>query len=88
VSFHLTFVGDDVNSNVILPVNVGRTSILYHSFSSVCKDRVFLEKFTEGVIKCLGSSLYPQPQGVSPLNPGHFYEFRKFIEISPVGITK
>jgi hypothetical protein len=24
----------------------------------------------------------------SPLNPGHFYEFRKFIKISPVGIAK
>jgi hypothetical protein len=24
----------------------------------------------------------------SPLNLGHFYEFRKFIKISPVGIMK
>jgi hypothetical protein len=24
----------------------------------------------------------------NPLNPGSFYEFRKFIKISPVGITK
>jgi hypothetical protein len=24
----------------------------------------------------------------NPLNPGHFYEFRKFIKISPVGIIK
>jgi hypothetical protein len=25
---------------------------------------------------------------INPLTPGHFYEFRKFIKISPVGITK
>jgi hypothetical protein len=25
---------------------------------------------------------------LNPLNPGHFYEFCKFIKISPVGITK
>jgi hypothetical protein len=25
---------------------------------------------------------------INPLNPGHFYEFRKFIKISPVGNTK
>jgi hypothetical protein len=28
------------------------------------------------------------PLLLNPLNPGHFYEFRKFIKIYPVGITK
>jgi hypothetical protein len=76
----LSFIFPDLSYKFILEQQpIGR-----QLFREFCRTKTELQRATN----FLDSVVSIDNHKLNPLNPGHFYEFRKFIKISPVGITK